>query len=100
MPFVERGPVPLSCHWSKTSRDFISSAGKRPPGHNGGCVDRWGGLTLLNLRDTTHEIIEALYVGLGTVHREGEVMVLEVETYAGKVDLRLYACSPKLRGVT
>lgn len=43
-------------------------------------------LTLLNFRDTSHEIIKTLRLGLGSVGGEGQVVVLKVETNTRQVD--------------
>ena len=56
-------------------------------------------LTLLDFRDAPHEVVETLGAGLGTVRREGEVVVLEVETNTRKVDLGLDTRGPELGGV-
>lgn len=55
--------------------------------------------TLLHLGYAPHKIIETLRLGLGPEHREGEVMVLEVEAHTGEVDLGLDTRSPELLGV-
>ena len=57
-------------------------------------------LTLLDFGNAAHEVVETLGAGLGTVRGEGGVVVLEVETNTGKVNLRLDASGPELRGVT
>ena len=54
---------------------------------------------LLNLRITSDEVIKALGVRLGTIGREGKIMVLEVETNAGQVNLAFDAGFLEFLGV-
>ena len=56
--------------------------------------------TLLNFRVTPDKVIETLSLRLGPVHREGEVVVLEVESHTGKVDDGLDTSGAELLGVT
>lgn len=58
------------------------------------------GRTLLNIGVTPDKVIETLSIRFGPVHREGEVVVLEVESHAGEVDDGLDARGPQLLGVT
>ena len=46
--------------------------------------------SLLDLRITSNEVIEALDVRLRTIGREGEIMILEIETNTWQLDLALY----------
>lgn len=55
---------------------------------------------LLNFRIPSDEVIKALGVRLGTVGREGEVVVLEVETNARQVNLALHAGFLEFLGVS
>lgn len=57
-------------------------------------------LTLLNFWYAAYEVVETLGFGLGTICGEGQVMVLEVETYAGEIDDRLDASLLEFLGVT
>jgi hypothetical protein len=56
--------------------------------------------SLLSLGISTHKVIERLNVWLGSEHREGEIVILEVETNTGKVNKWLYAGLAELLGVT
>lgn len=55
---------------------------------------------LLSRWVTPDKVIEALSVRLGTVGRESKVVVLEVETNAGQVNLALHACFVEFLGVS
>lgn len=55
---------------------------------------------LLRLGITSDKVIEALSVRLGTVGREGKVVVLEVETNAGQVNLAFHAGFLEFLGVS
>lgn len=58
------------------------------------------GLTLLNFWLATNKVVKALGARLGTVYRESEIMVLEVETNTWKIDNGLDAGIFQLLGVT
>lgn len=55
---------------------------------------------LLHLGISTDEVIKRLDVRLGSVHREGQIVVLEVAANTGEVDQRLYTSPTQLLGVT
>ena len=55
---------------------------------------------LLSRWVTPDKVIEAFSVRLGTVGRESKVVVLEVETNAGQVNLTLHACFLEFLGVS
>lgn len=56
--------------------------------------------SLLRLRVATQEVIKALGTRLGTIDREGKVMILEIETDTGKVDFGFDTNLLKLFGIT
>ncbi len=56
-------------------------------------------LTPLDFGHTAHEVVETFRLGLGAIDREGEVVVLEVKTHAGKVDFWFDARLSQLDGV-
>ena len=55
---------------------------------------------LLSCWVTPDKVIEALSVRLGTVGRESKIVVLEVETNTGQVNLALHACFLEFLGVS
>lgn len=55
---------------------------------------------LLDLWIAANEVIERLDIGLGTIHGEGQVVVLEVAAYTWQVDQRLHTSPAQLLGVT
>ena len=55
--------------------------------------------SLLSLGVTSEEVVEALSVRLGTVSREGQVVVLEVEPNARQVNLAFHPGFLKFLGV-
>lgn len=56
--------------------------------------------SLLSLGVTSEEVVEALSVRLGTVSREGQVVVLEVEPNARQVNLAFHTGFLKFLGVS
>jgi len=56
-----------------------------------GRVDWQSGLTLLYFGIAPNKLVKALRARLGAVRGKGQVVVLEVETNSGKIDLALYA---------
>lgn len=55
---------------------------------------------LLNLGIASEEVIEAFCIRLGTVGREGKVVVLEVKTNAGQVNLAFHAGFLEFLGIS
>jgi hypothetical protein len=56
--------------------------------------------TLLHLRVAPGKVVKRLGAGFGAVHREGQVVVLEVETDTRKIDDGLDSGAAELVGVT
>lgn len=90
MPLVARGPVPFRFHSSKTPVRVSL----------GVLVYRTVLLTLLSLGIAANKVVKAIGARLGAEHGEGQVVVLEIETNAWKVDNGLNADGPQLLGVT
>jgi hypothetical protein len=55
---------------------------------------------LLNLRVTTGKVVEGLDMGLSSVCRKRQVVILEIETNAGEIDERLDTSLAELLWVT